>query len=139
MGRRLVEDSQLTGKCCLIVRIENTVLLAVKARIHVKTPYLSGDVEALCILKAICDLVVGNVPGARNPDGPDMSVMAGAVTTRAQARQEAVRKPLRVPDPVNHTGVVRAELIRLQQEDYTIRKMGGSYDVDSSCGKDVII
>ena len=124
VGRRLVEDSQLTGKCCLIFRIDNTVLLAEKARIHVKTPYLSGDIEALCIPEAIYDLVVGNVPAARNPDDPDMSVMVGAVMTRAQARQEAVRKWLRVPDAVKHTGVDRAELIRLQQEDYTIRKMG---------------
>ena len=49
VSRRLVDDSQLTGKCCLIVRIDNIVLLAEKARIHVKTPYLSGDVEALCM------------------------------------------------------------------------------------------
>ena len=100
------------------------MLLAEKARIHVKTPYLSGDVEALCIPEAFCDLVVGNVPGARNPDDPDMSVIVSAVTTRAQARQEAVQKPLRVPDAVKHTGVDRAELIRLQQEDYTMRKIG---------------
>ena len=124
VSRTLVEDSQLMGKCCLIVRIDNTVLLAEKAKIHAKTPYLSGDVEALCIPEAICDLVVGNVPGARSPDDLDMSVMVGVVTTRAQARQEAVRKLLRVPDAVKHTGVNRAELIRLQQEDYTIRKMG---------------
>ena len=123
VGRRLVEDSQLTEKCFLIVRIDHTVLLAEKTGIHVKTPFLSGDVEALCIPEAICDLVVGNVPGARNPDDSDMSVMVGAVTTRAQARQEAVRKPLRVPDAVKHTGVDRAELIRLQREDYTIRKL----------------
>ena len=115
VSRRLVEDSQLTGNCRLIVRIDNTVLLVEKARIHVKTPYLSGDVEALCIPEAICDLVVGNVVGARNPDDPDMSVLVGAVTTRAQGRQEAVRKPLRVPDAVKHTEVDRAELIRLQQ------------------------
>ena len=124
VGRMLVEDSQLTGKCCLIVRIDNTVLLAEKARIRVKTPYMSGHVEAFCIPEAICDFVVGNVPGARNTDDPDMSVMVNAVTTRAQARQEAVQNPLRVPDAVKHTGVDRAELIRLQQEDYTIRKMG---------------
>ena len=43
--------------------------------------------------------------------------MVSAVTTRPQARQEVVRKPLRVPDAVKHTGVDRAELIRLQQED----------------------
>ena len=123
VGRRLVEDGQLTGKCCLIVRIDNTVLLAEKARIHVKTCYLSGDVEGLCIPEAVGDLVVGNVPGTRNPDDPDMSVMVGAATTRAQARQDAVRKLLRVPDALKHMGVDRAELIQLQQEDYTIRKM----------------
>ena len=70
VSRRLVQDNQLIGKCCLIVRIDNTLLLAEKARIHVKTPYLSGDVEALCIPESICKLVVGIVPGARNPDDP---------------------------------------------------------------------
>ena len=123
VSRRLVEDSQLTGKCRLIVRIDNTVMLAEKARIQVKTPYLSGDVESSCIPGAICDLVVGNVPGARNPDDPDMSVMVGAVTANAQARQEVVRKTFRVADAGKHAGVDRAELIPLQQQDYTIRKM----------------
>ena len=134
VSRRLVEGSQLTGKCCLIVQIDNTVLLAEKAKIHVKTPYLSGDVNALCIPEAICDLVVGNVPGARNPDDPDMSVMVSAVMTRVQARQEAVRKPLRVPHAVKHTLVDRAE-----QEDLYHPEDGGSYDADSSLGNDVII
>ena len=101
--RGLVDDDQLTGKYCLIVRIDNTVLLAEKARIQVKTPYLSGEVEALCISEVICDLVVGNVPGARNPDDPDMTAMVGAVTTRAQARQEVRHRPLTVPDTPKHT------------------------------------
>ena len=136
VGRRLVGDSQLTGKCCLIVGIDNTMLLAEKARIHVKTSYLSGDVEALCTSEAICDVVVGNVPGVRNPDDPDMSVMVGAVATRAQARPpEAVRKPLRVTDAVKHTEVDRAELIRLQKEDYTIRKMGEAMTPTVRAGK----
>ena len=135
VGRRLFEASQLTGKCRLIVRTDNTVLLAEKARIQVKTPYLSGDVESSRIPEAICDLVVGNVPGARNPDDPDMSVMVGAVTSRAQARQEVVRKPLRVPDAGKHAGVNRAELIPLQQQDYTIRKMGEAMTSTVSAGK----
>ena len=52
-----------------------------------------------------------NVPGARSTDDLDMSVMVGAVTTRVQARQEAVWKPLRVRDAVKHTGVDQAELV----------------------------
>ena len=86
------------------------MLLAERARIHVKTRYLSGDVGALCIPEEICDLVVENVLGARNPDDPNMSVMVSVVTTRAQAKQEAVQKPLRVLDVVKHTGVDQAEL-----------------------------
>ena len=102
----------------MLVRIDNTKLLAEKARIQVKTPYLSGDVEALCIPEAICDLVVvGNVPRARNSNDPDMSVMVGYLTARAQARQEVVRKPLRVPDAGEHAGVDRAEPIPLQQQE----------------------
>ena len=76
--RWIVDDDQLTGQCCLIVSIDNIVLLAM---IQVKTPYLSGEVEALSIPKAICDLVVIKVPGARNLDDPDMTAMVGAVTT----------------------------------------------------------
>ena len=125
----VVDDNQLTGKCCLIVRIDNTVLLAEKARIQVKTPYLSGEVEALCITEAICDLVVGNFPSARNPDDPDMTTMVGALTTRAQARQEVRHKALTIPNTPKHTRVDQGrggggELIRLQHDDENIKRMG---------------
>ncbi|KAK3785125.1 hypothetical protein RRG08_021925 [Elysia crispata] len=133
--RGLVDDDQLTGKYCLIVRIDNTVLLAEKARIQVKTPYLSGEVEALCISEVICDLVVGNVPGARNPDDPDMTAMVGAVTTRAQARQEVRHRPLTVPDTPKHTGMDRRELIRLQQDDETIKRMGETAMSENRAGR----
>ena len=115
--RGLVDYDQLTGKYCFIVRIDNTVLLTEKARIQVKTPYLSGEYETLCISETICDPVVGNVPGARNPDDPDMTAMVGAVTTRVQERQEVKHKPLTVPDTPKHTGLDRGELIRLQEDD----------------------
>ncbi|KAK3788520.1 hypothetical protein RRG08_030221 [Elysia crispata] len=133
--RGLVDDDQLTGKCCLIVRIDNTVLLAEKARIQVKTPYLSGEVEALCIPEVICDLVVGNVPGARNPDDPDMTAMVGAVTTRAQARQEVRHRPLTVPDTPKYTGVDLRELIRLQQDDEAIKRMGETSMSENRTGR----
>ncbi|GFO44380.1 hypothetical protein PoB_007088500 [Plakobranchus ocellatus] len=90
--KQLVDASQLTGECCLLLRIDNTALLAEKAVISLRTPFLSGEGKALCIPDAICDVIVGNVEGARNPEDPDMSVMVGAATTRAQAKREA---PLR--------------------------------------------
>ena len=95
-----------------------------KARIQVKAPYLSGEVEALCIPEAISYLVVGNVPDCRNSDDPDLTAMVGAVTRMAQARQEVRHKPLTVPDTPKHTGVDLGELILLQQDDETIKRMG---------------
>ncbi|KAK3775535.1 hypothetical protein RRG08_041317 [Elysia crispata] len=133
--RGLVDDDQLTEKGCLIVRIDNTVLLAEKARVQVKTPYLSGEVEALCIPEAICDLVVGNVPGARNPEDPDMTAMVGAVTTRAQERQEVRHKPLTVPDTPKHTRVDREDLIRLKQDDEVIKRMGETAMSENRAGR----
>ncbi|GFN88914.1 gypsy retrotransposon integrase-like protein 1 [Plakobranchus ocellatus] len=115
--KQLVDASQLTGECCLLLRIGNTALLAEKAVISLRTPFLSGEVKALCIPDAICDVIVGNVEGAKSPEDPDMSVMVSTATTRAQAKREAVTKPLRVPDIERHVGVDREQLIKLQQED----------------------
>ncbi|GFS20811.1 reverse transcriptase [Elysia marginata] len=121
--RQLVDASQLTGECCLLLRIDNTTFLAEKAVINLRTPFLSGEVKALCILDAICDVIVGNMDGARSPEDPDMSVMVGAATTRAQAKRDAVTKPLRVPDLERYGGVDREQLIKLQQEDPRIQEL----------------
>ncbi|GFO13650.1 hypothetical protein PoB_004015500 [Plakobranchus ocellatus] len=58
--------------------------------------------------------------GTWSPKDPDMSVMVGAATTRAQAKREAVTKPLRVSDIERHVEVDREQLIKLQQEDSRI-------------------
>ncbi|GFO38420.1 Pol polyprotein [Plakobranchus ocellatus] len=117
LTKQLVDANQLTGECCLLLMIDNTALLAEKAVISLKTPFLSGEVKALCILDAIYDVIVENVEGAISPEDPDMSVMVGAATTRAQAKREAVTKPLRVSNIEKHVGVDREQLIKLQQED----------------------
>ncbi|GFO01446.1 retrovirus-related pol polyprotein from transposon 297 [Plakobranchus ocellatus] len=87
--KQLVDASQLTGERCLLLRIDNTALLAKKAVIGLRTPFFSGEVKALCILDAICDVIVGNVEGARSPEDPDMSMMiAREELEKAQGRQK---------------------------------------------------
>ncbi|GFS01795.1 Gypsy retrotransposon integrase-like protein 1 [Elysia marginata] len=135
--RQLVDAGQLTGECCLLLRIDNTALLAEKAVINLRTPFLSGEVKVLCIPDAICDVIVRNVDGARSPENPDMSVMVGAATTRAQAKRDAVKKPLRVPDMERHGRVDREQLIKLQQEDPRIQELVDAGRTSRGGGKDV--
>ncbi|GFR75375.1 hypothetical protein ElyMa_005775400 [Elysia marginata] len=80
-------------------------------------------VKALCIPDAICDVIVGNVDEARSPEDPDISVMVGAATTRAQAKRGTVTKPLRLPDMERHGGVECEQSIKLQQEDPRIQEL----------------
>ena len=133
--RGLVDDSQLTGERCLITRIDNTKLLAEKAVIDVSTPYLHGKVEALCIPQAVCDLIVGNVSGARGPDDPDLSLVVGAASTRSRAKDEM--KPLNVPKIDDHFTVDRKKLIELQQSDDKIKNLIGKKMMLGRKGKTV--
>ncbi|GFR68174.1 reverse transcriptase [Elysia marginata] len=112
--RQLIDAGQLTGECCLLLRIDNTALLAEKAVIKLRTPFLNGEVKALCIPGEICNVIVENVDGARSPEDPDMSVAVGAAMTRTQAKRDAVTEPLRGPDMERHGGVDREQLIKLQ-------------------------
>lgn len=98
--KALVKDEQLTGEFGYMMLIDNSVIKVPLAFITVETPFFKGEVEAQCLPDAIYDLIIGNIPGARNPDDPDPMYMwceTVAVTTRAQAKKSDVLKPLRVP------------------------------------------
>ena len=52
------------------------------------TPYLKREVEAQVLPEGICDLVIGNVAGAKAPNDPDSEWQETcAVTTRVQAKR----------------------------------------------------
>ena len=41
------------------------------AKIGVDIPYYVREVNALCFREPICELIIGNIPGAREPDDPN--------------------------------------------------------------------
>ena len=57
----------------VMLLIDNTARKVPIARIYVDTPYLKGHVEAQCLSDPIYDLIVGNVPDARDAQNPDPS------------------------------------------------------------------
>ena len=93
------------------------------AKIHVDTPYLIGEVEALCADDSLYDLIIGNVDGAREPGDPDLGwEEGGAVETRAQRKRETIKTPLRVEE-CQDAKVMAEEYLRWQQEDRSLDRL----------------
>ena len=68
-------------------------------------------------------LVIGNIPGARNPDDPAAGVETCVVAvTRAQARKDITVKPLVTKEVTAQTSITKNELAKLQQKDNTLEK-----------------
>ncbi|XP_006823695.1 uncharacterized protein LOC102806650, partial [Saccoglossus kowalevskii] len=139
--RALVSDDQLTGEFRVCVLVDGTARKIPVARIEVDTPYLIGMVDALCMKSPVYDLILGNVPGVRDPSDPDLNWNGGShldvqsgdcsepvkemilgVQTRAQKMLE--RKPtrgLKVPNsPIEMVTV--AELQKEQKTDVTLKR-----------------
>jgi hypothetical protein len=67
----LVDPTSFTGESHMCFLIDGTVRHFPIAKIKVQTPYYIGDVEAMCMENPVYDLIIGNVPGARDPGDPD--------------------------------------------------------------------
>ena len=87
------------------------------------TPYYTGVTQAICLRDPLFDLVIGNIPGARNPNDPVPGVeKCAAAVTRAQARKDITVKPLVTKEVTAQTSITKKELAKLQQEDNTLEK-----------------
>ena len=84
---------------------------------------MSGEVDLHCLPDAICDLIIGNVPGARPAEDPDDRWQeACAVTTRSQAMKDRKQTSLKVASGSKSAIVDRNELAILQRKGKTLEK-----------------
>ena len=67
----LVSQDQLCGTNEYAMAFDRSVIRAPIAKIRVDTPYYMGEVNALCFREPICELIIGNISGAREPDDPN--------------------------------------------------------------------
>ena len=118
----LVKADQFTGKTMCCALMNGMIVEAPVAKVSVRTPHLCGEVEALCFEEALYDLVIGNVPNAREPYNPDPEWVseAAAVETRAQAKKK--ESPLKIPGDQG-VEVSAGELAKLQREDAELVKL----------------
>ena len=98
----LVSEDQFTGDFNVMLLIDNKARKVPIVKIDVDTPYLKGQLEAQCLPDPIYDLVIGNVPGARAADDPDLSWQdylqeANTVTAKSQAKMAGESSLLKIP------------------------------------------
>ena len=67
----LVLDSEYTGKKEMVILIDGTARILPTAMVEVNTPFFSGKAEAIVVDNPIYDVIIGNIPGARNTSDPD--------------------------------------------------------------------
>ena len=149
---KYVEPQQMTGEVKTCMLIDGTVKQFPVATIQVDTPYLVGTVTAVCMKDPVYDLILGNIPGVRDPTDPNIdwgkqqdidpiqnpkvsckSVQnpqtnnkpetGAAVETRAQTKAKEVKfKKLKVTTPIGEE-VTADKLIQKQQEDPSLLKI----------------
>nr|KAG5689620.1 hypothetical protein BaRGS_035243 [Batillaria attramentaria] len=67
----LVAEDQKLQEWTTLILADGTVRIIPLAKVNVSTPYLTGEVKALCVKTPVYDLIIGNVKGARDAEDPD--------------------------------------------------------------------
>jgi hypothetical protein len=66
----LCKPEDFTGEVKLCLMMDGQAIQAPVVNVQVDTPYYTGKMEALAMVKPLCDVVIGNIPGARDPSNP---------------------------------------------------------------------
>ncbi|XP_033733588.1 uncharacterized protein LOC117322759 [Pecten maximus] len=141
--RNLVSEQQLTSKVVTCVLIDGTVRKVPVAKIVVDTPYFKGETDVLCFENPIYDLIIGNIPGVREPEHQmetpnteankweerktevkqDSTILVQAVETRAQIKKVGIKPTaLKVPC-VSGTDIGKEEFKKIQNEDDSLQHL----------------
>ena len=121
--RELAKKDDFTGSTGYVITTDRTLKEAPIAEIKVDTPYYTGATKVICLRDPLFDLIIENIPGARNPDDLVSGVeTCAAAVTRAQARKDITVKSLVTKEVTAQTSITKNELSKLHQEDATLGK-----------------
>ncbi|KAL8606678.1 hypothetical protein ACOMHN_055353 [Nucella lapillus] len=119
----LVKEEDLTGQVQTCTLIDGTKREFPVAELVVQTPYFSGKLSALVMESPIYDLIVGNVPGARDPGDPLLlTAETAAVQTRSHRAEKGV-KPLLVSARKAGIEASPEEVRKAQEGDPSLEKL----------------
>ena len=135
VSKDLVPESAYTGRSQTMVMVDYSSRVVPEVKVSIDTPYYKGEVLALCVEKPLVGLIIGNIPGARERNNPDINwVPALAVQTRAQAKIEGVTSKLKTPSIIDRT-ITPAQVSKAQKDDVSLTTTRSRCEANETIGK----
>ena len=135
VSKDLVPESAYTGRSQTMVMVDYSSRVVPEVKVSIDTPYYKGEVLALCVEKPLVGLIIGNIPGARERNNPDINwVPAVAVETRAQARREGVTNKLKTPSIID-ININPEQVSKAQKEDVSLTTTRSRCEANETIGK----
>ena len=135
VSKDLVPKSAYTGRSQTMVMVDYFSRVVPEVKVSIDTPYYKGEVLALCVKKPLVGLIIGNIPGARERNNPDINwVPALAVQTRAQAKREGVTSKLKTPSIIDRT-ITPAQVSNAQKDDVSLTTTRSRCEANEIIGK----
>ena len=69
--QKLIKQEHYTGRYGTMILADKTIRKFPTAIVHIESPFYSGSVEVLCPSDAMYEVIIGNIPHAREPMDPD--------------------------------------------------------------------
>ena len=118
-----------------MVMVDYSSRVVPEVKVSIDTPYYKGEVLALCVEKPLVGLIIGNIPGARERNNPDINwVPALAVQTRTQAKREGVKSKLKTPSIIDRT-ITPAQVSKAQKDDVSLTTTRSRCEANETIGK----
>lgn len=127
----------MIGTESMILLADGSSINVPEAEVNISSPYFSGVTVAKCMERPLYDVIIGNVPGARQPMEPDPNWKASSFTSVAsKSREMSTTKEdngslqvivgAKISKPCSPVGVRALQLSRemfrtKQQEDTTLQ------------------
>ena len=135
VSKDLVPESAYTGRSQTMVMVDYSSRVVPEVKVSIDTPYYRGEVLALCVEKPLVGLIIGNIPGARERNNPDINwVPAVAVENGAQARREEVTNKLKTPSNID-ININPAQVSKAQKDDVSLTTTRNRCEANETIGK----
>ena len=135
VSKDLVPESAYTGRSQTMVMVDYSSRVVPEVKVSIDTPYYKGEVLALCVEKPLVGLIIGNIPGARERNNPDINwVPALAVQTKAQAKREGVTSKLKTPSIID-ININPEQVSKAQKEDVSLTTTRSRCEANETIGK----